>query len=218
MKRVVAFALFAVLAAAVWVWADVEIHVGGSGSGDIFIEEVFRTEYGTIRETFEAVDATYGFHKYVNTWTAGDVSGFDEVKYIWVEGEFDFSERVWAFDPVLDHYELGVFTGFGGVGQLEFEKLVTVAYDYGIWDSWLDQEVYVGGFFEEGYVYVDHMAHEIEHRAEQDYEFHVWADSGSDSVFQSAMVEYGEMVVFGVGVDFISESFGVHSLIYDYGW
>ena len=218
MKRIVVLSLFVILLAAVWAWADVDVYVGGSGTGDITIEEVFRTEYGTIREYFEATDATYRFHKHVGTWTSGDVSGFDESKYIWVSGDSEFEERVWAFDPVLDHYELGAFTGFGGEGVIEFEKFVTVAYDYGIWDSWLEQEVYVGGFFEDGYVYVDHIAHEIWHRATQDYEFHFWADSGSDSVFQSATVNYGEMVSFGVGVGFFFENFAVHSLIYDYGW
>ena len=218
MKRIGVLSLFVLLVATAWAWADVDIYVGGSGSGEIQIEEVFRTEFGVIREFFEASDATYSFHKHVGTWTSGDVSGFDEAKYIWVSGDFSFEERVWAFDPVLDHYELGAFTGFGGEGAIEFEKLVTVAYHYGILDSWLDQEVYVGGFFEDGYVYVDHMAHEIEHRAEQDYEFHFWADSGSDSVFQSATVNYGEMVYFGVSVGFFYENFAVHSLIYDYGW
>lgn len=218
MKRVTVWTLAVVLLMSGCVWAEVAVSVGGAGSGDITVEEIFRTEFGVIYEYLEAVDSTYVFQKHVATWTDEDDRGFDEFKYIDVKGEFEFVERVWAFDPVLDHFELGAFTGFGGEGRIEFEKYVTVAYAYDVLDGWLDQELYVGGYFAEGYVFVDHVMHEISHTASQDFEFHMWSNSGVEHVWQTATAGPGEENVFGVTVDFFTQGFRLESEIYDFGW
>ena len=220
MKRITAVTICLIFAVGALAWADVDIYIRGDGGGDITIEERFNTPYGAIYEYFEA-EGAFHFFKNVTTWEYDDVTGFDEFKYINAEGEFYFEEGVWTWDPVLDHYELGAFVGFGGEGIIEFEKFVEIAYDYWVLDSWLEQDVFVYGYFDWGYVYVDHVASAFGHTAEQMYELHMQADSGNENIFQTATVNWYDSpphVYFGVGMDFYSESFSIASFISDYGW
>ena len=223
MKRCVILVLGAILVVTLWACAEVDVHIGGAGTGDITVETHTYAWGGESHEYFEAVDATYVFDKFTRIWqtdsgTSALVRRFDEYLYIDVSGSFQYGASVWSFDGRHGHYELGAFTGFGGIGEVEFERISEVCYAYYISDGWLSQQVNVQGYLEQGYVSSDHTAISIHDIAAQEYEFHVWGQTGEDHIFQTADVHPGESVDFGVSVGFFYENFAVHSLIYDYGW
>lgn len=223
MTRKAFLALVVVAMAALCACAEVDVYIGGAGSGDIEVETHAYAWGGESHDYFEATNSTYVFAKNVHLWETDSGTGalvrrFDEALHIDAAGSFYYEGSTWSMDGRHGHYELGAYASFGGVGELEFERISHVGYKYYISDGWLTQEINVEGFLEQGFVSVAHMADAIQDSAAQLYEFHIWAGSGEDHIFQAAHVDPGETVHFGVSVDFLEESFGIHSVIDDYGW